>query len=260
VGYRRLLSRRIAFETLLGSPSQDHLLVVVCLWDRPMRIADILRIVDAQLASTPIRLVLWNNRPVHSNEYRRAVHAFHPSGSLSSVEMFESPLNIGGIGRFVATREIVRRGYTGPFIMIDDDQNFGPGLVEALLSQSGERAIAGVWAWNNSGRYWNRTQVFTTGESAAHIGTGGSVCDSVIVTNRRFFTKIPTRFLFMEDIWMSHFGARNDWRLTMAESPFDFVMSEKDQGHAIFDRKEDFFQWLREPRHIPLERGRLSAD
>ncbi|MBK4346474.1 glycosyltransferase family 2 protein [Lacisediminihabitans changchengi] len=249
--YRDLLRGPIVFEELVGTPSSTAVAVIVCLWNRPERLADILGILSSQTTESTIRLVLWNNQPDHSAQYRRAIDEFTPTEMLNSVEFVESPHNIGGMGRFLAARELVARGYTGAYIMMDDDQNFGPTFVSDLLAAATPRSVRGVWAWTNDGAYWNRTQLEATGQLADHIGTGGCVCDSAIVNDPEFFHSIPPRFLFMEDIWMSRYAAHSGWTLAMVESPFSFVLSERDQGHALFDRKEDFFDWLSIPGHIP---------
>ncbi|WP_349899491.1 glycosyltransferase family 2 protein [Parafrigoribacterium soli] len=239
----------------MGTPSTDALAIVVCLWNRPERLAEVLRIVDSQHTTRRLRLVLWNNDARNLEYYRSVIAGFTPLAALDSVEFVNSPTNIGGMGRFVAARELVARGYTGHFIMMDDDQNFTPSFVEDLLAVAHPGSFAGVWAWTNSGAYWNRSQLETTGAPADHVGTGGSICDSALVTDERFFTAIPTRFLFMEDIWMSHYVQRNGGRLTMVSSPFEFTMSELDQGHALFPYKEEFYRWLQRPAHIPRAPG-----
>ena len=257
LGYRRLLTRRIRFDLEVGTPDAEGLAVVVCLWNRPERLPEILRILQGQQTRRGVNLVLWNNQPAHSAGYRATIAASGVEvqggiGALRSIRYFDSPTNIGGMGRFVAIRELVRRGYTGSYIMLDDDQNVRPGFIEVLSAAAAPRSVAGVWAWHNDGAYWNRQFAESTGESVDHVGTGGSVCDSAIVTDSRFFTRIPLRFLFMEDIWMSHYAKRNGWRLSKIDTPVEFVLSELDQGHAIFDEKERFFSWLRIPGHVPL--------
>lgn len=250
--YRQLLARPLSLEELLGAPDGGAVAVVVCLWNRPERLTTILSILDAQRGARPVRLLLWNNQPRDSRHYRHAIETFVASGSLSSVEYFDSPHNIGGMARFVVARHLVSRGYLGGFLMMDDDQNFGPSFVKDLLRVSAPRSVAGVWAWTNSGAYWNRHQVRTTGAHADHVGTGGSVCDSAIVNDPNFFLGIPAPYLFMEDMWMTHYAARNGWTLSMVESPFTFALSARDQGHALFDRKEHFFSWLALPGRVPV--------
>lgn len=256
--YRGLVARSIPLELILGTVDDGAIAVVVCLWNRPERISNVLRILDDQQLSRPVRLVFWNNQPDDSLRYRSAISAYSASGSLSSVEYYDSPHNIGGIGRFIAARELVSRGYSGAFLMMDDDQNFGPSFVSDLLAVSAPRSVAGVWGWTNDGAYWNRLQLESTGARADHVGTGGSVCDSSIVTDPGFFGAIPRPYLFMEDMWMSHYATHNGWSLSMVQSPFTFVLAELDQGHALFDRKELFFSWLAEPGHVPTRPASLG--
>lgn len=250
-GFRRILAARVTFDEVVGIPAATSLAIVVCLWNRPGRIEDILKLADKQATETPIRLVLWNNNIADAEHYLQSVRSFAPSGSLSSVELHNSVVNIGGIGRFVAIRELVRRGYHGAFVMVDDDQDVTSEFVDSLLAVAEPRVIGSVWAWITDGKYWNRRAVDSTGSAANHAGTGGAVCDSDIVTHPEFFTRLPLRFLFMEDIWMSQVALRNGWRIVKVDTPVSFVLADLDQGHAIYDRKEDFYTWLRRPRSIP---------
>ncbi|MBC7402457.1 MAG: hypothetical protein H7279_04680 [Microbacteriaceae bacterium] len=256
--YRKLVSRSPHLDLLAGERHDQGVAVIVCLWNRPDRIGDVLRILRSQQSPRPVRLVLWNNQPKDSLHYRRAISDHSISGALSSIEFYDAPTNIGGIGRFVAARELVSRGYSDAFIMMDDDQDFGPTFVSDLLEVSAPHSVAGVWAWTNDGAYWNRKQLETTGGSADHVGTGGSVCDSAIVADPQFFLAIPPGYLFMEDMWMSRYASHNGWPLTMVESPFTFVLSELDQGHALFDRKELFYNWMTQPGHVPARPSALG--
>jgi hypothetical protein len=249
--YHGILAERLAFEEVRGTPEPGGLAVVVCLWNRPGRIGAVLEQLDAQVTDAPLRLVLWNNNPNDGEHYRSAASAFEPTGAVASIEFFDSPHNIGGIGRFVAMRELVRRGYTGAFVMVDDDENISSRFVHDLLAHWAPRTIVSVWAWLNDRKYWRRGRLTGSGEAADHLGTGGSACDSALVTHESFFTGIPMRYLFMEDIWMSHCATRNGWRLLSCDSPVEFVLSELDQGHALYDDKEHFFTWLKGRGRIP---------
>ncbi len=248
--YRRILAEPVELETLLGEVHDDALTIVMCLWNRPERITDVLRVIDTQSTGRPLRLVLWNNQPADSSYYRSTISNYVRSGALSSVEFHES-VNIGGVGRFVAMRELVRHGYVGPFITLDDDQNIAPSFVGDLLASSGARTIAGVWAWLSIDKYWRRVQVNSTGETPNHIGTGGAICDSALVRSDRFFTALPPDFLFMEDMWMSRCALNSGWSLVAVDSAVEFVLADRDQGHAIFNDKERFWRWMRRPSRIP---------
>jgi len=248
--YRGILKRRIDFETVVGTVPADGLAIVMCLWNRPGRIEEVLRLLDGQATARPLRLVLWNNQPADSERYRSAITAFRPAGALRSIELHTSQ-NIGGIGRFIAMRELARRGYRSTFIMLDDDENVSPSFVEDLIAYAGPRTIAGVWAWLSADRYWTRGRVERSGEIANHLGTGGVACDSAIVRSERFFRGIPADFLFMEDMWMSRCALNSGWSLIAVDSPVEFVRADLDQGHAIIDDKERFWRWMSRAGRIP---------
>lgn len=243
-----LVGRGIAWELPWGDPHTEDIAVIVCLWNRPERLEAILALLDAQESGRRIRLVLWNNEPGHSVDYRSTLRGFTPRGALRSVEFVESARNIGGIGRFVAARDLVRRGYSGAFLMLDDDQDVTPRFVDDLVSAWTEHSVVGLWAWRTHTSYWDREQVLESGAPADHIGTGGSACDSRIVADEGFFRALPARFLFMEDMWMSACAAASGWRLAMVDTPVSFVLSHLDQGHHIRGEKEQFFEWIRAHR------------
>ena len=251
--WRDILAKRIEFETTSGSPDAAALAVVMCLWNRPERIDAVLAQLDAQQTTRPLRLVLWNNQPSDDDHYRDAIARFEASGALSSIELHTSAHNIGGIGRFVAIRELRRRGYSGEFIMLDDDEDVTPQFASTLQAAAAPHTIGSIWAFlMDDISYWNRLPLAHTGEIAQHTGTGGCVCDSSLVDHDEFFTRIPLEFLFIEDLWMSRVARANGWNLIKVDSPVEFVLAERDQGHAIQENKNDFFLWLARPGSVPV--------
>lgn len=248
---RAALRSRQSPERLLGTPHPDSLAVVVCLWNRPHRIGAILTMLDRQHTNRRLRLILWNNQPRDVERYRDAVRRYRPSGALDSVEFTASPHNIGGIARFVAMRHRVNDGYRGPFIMLDDDQDVSPSFITDLLAVAGARTVAGLWAWRTGETYWERTRADGPGQPVDYVGTGGSVCDAELVAHDEFFTGIPPRFVFLEDMWMSWLAAANGWRVVSADTPVAFVEGDTDQYHALIAAKNEFYDWLREPGNLP---------
>ena len=242
--YRRLAKRGMRLEKIAGTASGSAIPVVMCMWRRPERIETILTMLDGQRGCPPIRLVLWNNDLSNSAYIRAVVRQFSMSGSLESVELYDSSTNVGGVGRFLTIRELRRQGTTGSAIMIDDDQDVSESFIRDLISVAAPRTISGVWAWRIHGGYWERTQVTRSGDSADYVGTGGCICDSTLVDERHFFKKLPSKFLFMEDIWMSRVAVDLGWSLHMVDTPVSFVLAERDQGHALHQQKTDFYDWL----------------
>lgn len=240
--YRRHLDRGLTFERLRGTPSNDALPVVMCLWKRPQRIADVVKQLGEQHGGRRIRLILWNNLAANGDHYRREVQGLD-LGAIESIELYNAPVNVGGIGRFLAMRQIVSSGYDGPFVMLDDDEDITPAFLDDLLAAYAPRTIAGWWAFSYVETYYQRAAL-SQGDAATYVGTGGAVCDSALVRSDAFFRALPRRYLFLEDMWMSSVAAWNGWRLVKVETPIEFVLRDVDQHHAIFDLKTVFSEHL----------------
>lgn len=241
-GYRRDVKFGVRLEVVSGRPRVNALPVVMCLWHRPSRMSEILDTLEAQNVGRPIRLVLWNNAPENDDHYRD-VFAHRIFRNISSIELHSSGINMGGIGRFLAMRELTRTGYDGPFVMFDDDEVVSPYFLRDLLAAYRPGSITGWWAYRYDGTYYAR-RTLHHGEEANYIGTGGAACDSRLVRSRAFFDALPERYLFLEDMWMSAFARWNGWRLSKVDTPGDFAMREADQHHGIFDLKTDFSLYL----------------
>lgn len=246
--YRRTLLRaryargRFRMRTLVGAPRTGAVPVVMALWSRPERAEHVLAQLAAQRGAPPIRLLLWNNAPANDEQYRRAASAV-PPGAVSSVELRSSRTNFGGIARFFLVARLRRAGYDGPVIMLDDDQSFEDDFVAALLSRYRPRSIAGVWAFTQRGTYWGRDEVLDGG-TATYVGTGGCVVDAQIVDLPGFWTRLPDRFSFIEDQWMSYRARVAGWSLRKADLPVEFVLQERNQHHGMLEIKDEFFRYL----------------
>jgi hypothetical protein len=241
--YRNSYERPVRFDLLSGTIRSAAIPVVMCLWNRPFRIADIVESLDAQLSERPIRLIFWNNQRSDDAVYRASIAATRPHGAVASIEYRASPVNLGGIGRFIAVRQLVRDGYDGPFIMLDDDEVVSDSFVSDLLAGYSPRTYAGWWAWVNQGSYNVRTAA-VPGGPATYVGTGGAICDSALVTTPGFFDDLPPRYAFVEDLWASHVAKSLDWTLTKIETPIELILEESNQYRHFGDRKTEFFDIL----------------
>ena len=230
-------------KTLVGTPSSQDVPVAMCLWNRPARIDDILSQLDAQVTGRALRLILWNNQPEHDAYYRQRINAFRFSGNLASIEYFSSRRNVGGIGRFFLARKLLRSGYSGHFIMLDDDQDVTTDFAASLERQSAPRELLGWWAWNYLDSHWNRNRAIA-GQEADYVGTGGSICDIELVRKLTFFTDLPRQFAFLEDQWACAYARSLGWRVRAAELEITFVLHETNQFHGLADTKNAFWEYL----------------
>lgn len=243
---RAYLDGHFRRTVIAGRPVSTALPVVMCLWNRPERLPDVLRMLSEQRGTQGIRLVLWVNRPRDAAFYRRIIRSFPLTGAVSSVEMTVSRVNIGGLARFYAIRRLRRDGHTGSVMTFDDDQDIGPDFVATLQAAAAPETIAGVWAFKQVHGYWARAEVEVgVDDEPNYIGTGGAIFDSRLVDDPSFFTDLPDRFSFLEDQWMSARAIRAGWTLRKVGAPFDFVLSERNQMHGLVPLKDEFFAYLR---------------
>lgn len=230
-------------ETLLGTPGNADMPVLMCLWNRAERIDEVLRQLDAQepagADARGIRLMLWNNQPADDAFYRSRIAEFAPSGALRSVEYVGSDTNIGGFARFVLARGLLRAGYRGHVITLDDDQDISPSFAGDLVAVAAPREISGWWAWNILDGYFIRTAT-PSGERADYVGTGGTIIDIDILRDEHFATDLPARYGFLEDQWLSAFARMRGWTLRKVDTPIEFVLHESNQFHALEDAKVAF--------------------
>jgi hypothetical protein len=246
--YRRTVLRagyargRFRMRTVAGTVHPDALPIAMALWSRPERAAEFLAHLNAQRGAPPLRVMLWNNAPANDAHYR-SVAAALPSGAVSSIELRSSRTNFGGIARFFLIARVRRSGYSGPVIMLDDDQQVDDAFVAALLGRYRPRSIAGVRAFTQRGTYWGRDEVPDDGP-ATYVGTGGCVVDSAIVELPGFWDRLPDRFAFVEDQWMSFCARVAGWSLRKADIPVEFVLQERNQHLGLHQLKEEFFRYL----------------
>lgn len=247
----RVISRNGApTPTVYGQSASDAQPVIMCLWRRPERLAAILEELAGQDLDQRIELLLWNNEPGNDALYRNLL-AEGVDGALARVELYSSPVNVGGAGRMLAADTLRRRGYRGPVVLLDDDQRVGPAFLRNLRDSWSERTYAGVWAWRIHGDYWDRSPA-APGQPATYVGTGGSVVDVELLTDSGLRRALDSADLMLEDILLSWRANQLGFRVVGAGAPFEFVEDEHDQWHALADRKPALYarlgEFARHPR------------
>lgn len=220
--------------------------VIICLWNRPSRIDEILAMLAAQQSAHGIRLMLWNNNADDDRHYRSRIAAFDARGALRSIEYHSSRRNFGGLARFfLARRARIEHTASRHFIILDDDQVVSTSFVEDLMLAAEPHVFGGVWAWQSIDSHWNRRPA-AHGQRADYVGTGGSICDLDIVADDSFFSELPRRFSFLEDQWLCAYATMRGWTLKKIDTPVEFVMDETNQFHGLAALKDEFREYLTE--------------
>jgi hypothetical protein len=240
---RRLLGGHFRSETTEFAPVEGlEARVLMCLWNRPTRMTDVLQLLDAQDFPHGVRLFLWNNNKSEHELYRTAVAAFSAKGALRTVDLVKTPYNLGSIARFYWARKLSVD--EGPIIVIDDDQDIAPTFVSQAINAYRPDTIAAWWAWKIGESYWERERA-KPGGPVDHVGPGGMVCSSRIFADKDFFTKIPEKYWMLDDIWLSHFAVTHGYSLEKLPVDIEFVMDETNQFYSQADLKPEFYAALR---------------
>ncbi|AMM21708.1 hypothetical protein AX769_18085 [Frondihabitans sp. PAMC 28766] len=238
-------------------PEAGVLPLVMCLWNRPERIDEVLAMLRSLSGPHRVALLLWNNNAADADFYAGRI-TDAAGGSLAGVDLVQSPVNIGGLARFVAARLLANGGYTGPVLMLDDDQDVSPNFVEDLLRDYSERSVVAWWAFSLHGSYWRRAEI-EPGSDADHAGTGGTVYDSSLVRDDRFFANLPREFAFLEDQWMTFLAHAKGWRVIKGRTTIDLVSEEKNQYHGLSPLKDRFYRVQRTQRAWLTRRARVRT-
>ncbi len=77
-----------------------------------------------------------------------------------------------------------------------------------------------------------------------HIGPGGAVCDITLFERDAFFTDIPLRYWYLDDLWLSWFAPSVGIGLRKRDVAIEFVMDETNHFHTVGDLKGEFYSYL----------------
>ena len=216
-------------------PDGERVPVVFCTWRRQERLHHILEMLADQ--DVAVQALIWNNSPNREFAEKAIANARIP------VQVYHSPGNIGGFGRFYLARELAEWGYQR-VIMIDDDQDFGPGMVRELLAGCSPRSLSAWFAYTISRQDFWRHTVPAPGEQVNYVGTGGMAADPAVFADPGFFS-CPRRFWFVEDLWLSWYAANfSGYTLLRSAAKMEFVEDSLNQFHRLQWVRQRFWRYL----------------
>jgi len=213
--------------------------VIMCTYKRLHILEDTLKMLNSQ-TDTNFDLIIWNNNQGCkdlANLTDLSKYTFH-----TKVINYEQ--NIGGVGRFYAGNANASK--YDFFIMIDDDQMFDSNMISIFKKEASQEAITGWWAWKIDGDY-HRRRPLKPNEDGDYIGTGGIVLPSFIFQQESLFKKLPKKYLFIEDLWLSFFAKYElGLKLRKSKTTIGFIPAEskRDQHHRLKDLKNEFYRFL----------------
>jgi hypothetical protein len=239
---RRILTRGVAPAVSVGQPSFDHVPVAMCLYNRPERLEPMLRSLAAQTGVAGVDVYLWNNARRDEEHYENVVRSVPIEGALRSVQLVRSPFNLGSIARFYHIRALAQRGYRGPAVIVDDDEDIADDFLADCLAAYRPDAVTAWWAFQTGDSYWDRRPA-EPGERVDHIGPGGMVCSAELFLDDAFFTDLPERYWLLDDLWLTYYAKRRGLTLAKLDVEIDFVLPETNQHH-LNPLKDEFFRYL----------------
>ncbi|MCS5716625.1 hypothetical protein N1027_00570 [Herbiconiux sp. CPCC 205763] len=243
---RRLLNGRFRSTDFVYRPGEGATVaVLMCLWNRRERLADMLRLLDAQEGTPSVTLYLWNNNRLDHDYYIETLRGFQPSagGALREVRIVKTPYNLGSIARFYWARALAKASER-PIVVIDDDENIESSFVATALAVHEPRVAHGWWAFTvQSDDYFHREPA-VVGGPVDHLGPGGMICGSELFLDDAFFTELPQRYWLLDDLWFTWFAKSRGYTLAKLPVEIEFVLADTNQHWALGDLKREFFRYL----------------
>lgn len=228
----------------IGEPSSSHISIIMCLWNRPGRITEILNMLAGQRRTTGIDLYFWNNCEDDHELYEAAIREHGLSGALRSIHLIKSAANLGSMSRFYIVRKLAKEGLAGPIIVLDDDEVVTPHFVRIAVKRYDPKVVTAWWAFTMGEQYWRDKKPAKRRDRVDHIGPGGMICDSHIFLDDGFFTELPDKYWLLDDIWLSYYVRSKGYQLKKLDVAIEFVLGEKNQWYSLVDLKSEFFEEL----------------
>ena len=184
---------------------KDGICVVMCTWKRLQYLKNTITMLEKQNIKQKINLFIWNNN------IKNKLFFTNINSNIININIHHSPVNIGGIGRFILTKYICENLHNFPsVIFIDDDQLFDNDTIKILLNNFNKNKS---YHWSgkifNKKSYWKGiSNVYhSAGENYKYLDYGGT--GFMIINTECFlmddFYKFNKKYLFIEDLWMSYF-------------------------------------------------------
>ena len=203
-------------------------------------------------SNLPPNTVFWvhfaNNSPERQLELEKL--AKQKTKDRLKVTVTNIGHNAGGFARFIVLRNALLTQVVDFSIFIDDDQYVESNTLAALWMQRSPGAMVSWYgkSWNKvNANYWKPHLVVRDKSPYPrewhYSGTGLSVVDTLIFSDERVF-KIPYRFFFVEDVWLSYILKVNGWKRMRAfvNVTIDGDLSNTGQWTSLMVTKQRFLQ------------------
>jgi hypothetical protein len=190
-----------------ASLDKDGICIVMCTWKRLQYLQNTITMLEEQNIKQKINFFIWNNNDDIS--FFTTIKS-----NIININIHHSPINIGGMGRFILIKYICTKLYNfSSVIFIDDDQLFNNNTIEILLNNFNKNESC-HWSGKifNKSSYWKGISniYHSDGEHYKYLDYGGT--GFMIINTECFLTedfyKFNKKYLFIEDLWMSYYVSK----------------------------------------------------
>jgi glycosyltransferase involved in cell wall biosynthesis len=171
--------------------------VVMCTWQRIERLAKTLKMLKHQTYKD-FKFYIWNN----NQKYVKKIDAIVNKFATVNIEVYHSPENVGGIGRFMCANRVADQHEM--FLFFDDDQEFKPDYIQKMVNFYKPKTLTSWFGWKIEKDYYWRTRIKNLG-AVDYCGTGGLLADANLFKDEGIFD-IPEKYHFIEDLWLSYYA------------------------------------------------------
>ena len=220
-------------SVVVKTTSTRILPVIMCVWKRTEGFEKIIEQLNQQTFKD-FKLFVWNNNPELKDEFSKILNKAN-----FNYEIYHSDKNIGGFARFFYAKRIRRNPNMMDYcVFIDDDQEFGPEILDVFLSEARPNTILSQWGWEFKKMQYYGEDARTErnpGQSLHYAGTGGMVVDMRVFDDDGLF-ECPSEYWFVEDLWLS-FYANHYLKYELIKS--SVRMKNGDDVHSLYKVVKD---------------------
>jgi hypothetical protein len=247
--YHYIFSNKILINSVINSYKDNELKIVMCTWNRKENMTKTITCLNIQTYKN-FTLYIWNNNKKYRGFIEKEIYKARPK---FNVYIYHSDENIGGIGRFYMTTELLKKENFEYVIFIDDDQIFDSNLIENFRTRAQKK-----YSFNWYGRLFTKGKpyIFRNKETdkkaladGTHLhygGTGGMIIDTSIFNDQNLYKKFPHKYLFVEDLWLSFYAQKfHRYNFIKINQNIQIIQDKKDQCSSLWDQKNDLLNYCR---------------
>ena len=197
----------------------EEIHIVMCCWKRIKNLEHQVKMLNEQTTKQKIHFHLLNNNPDTRNTVNNIVNNCRKKYKNVVLHLSDYDNKYYGFQRFIYIRDVLLKKFLINYaIIIDDDQIFNKHWVENIWKYRMPKIYSGWYVknWDKKLNYWKNN---TSDNFCHYVGTGGSIIDTDIFTEKSLLWKIPEDLpnnitvYNIEDLWLSYIAYKCGYTL-----------------------------------------------